>query len=266
VNAEYQSKITELSELNTDMDNLFRSTEIGTIFLDNSLRIRKFTPAVTKEINLLKQDIGRPLSDLSGHLLKAIDPDVKAVLNTSKKIEKNIQTASGTWYLIQILPYLNENEVHKGIVVSLVNITELKNAEKTIQMQHDLLKRVLEINPAATIMVSKEGNINFVNRQAEITLGFLQENLLGMRLDSSSLNFTDLDGHPISEKNNPFEMIKKSKKQVVEYVMGMNQANQQQLVFTVTGNPMFNEKGDVEGAVFKFEKVAHQTLKENRND
>ena len=59
VNAEYQRKITELTELNDDMDNLLRSTEVGTIFLDSDLCIRKFTPQIAGQFRILPQDIGR---------------------------------------------------------------------------------------------------------------------------------------------------------------------------------------------------------------
>ena len=61
VNAEYQRKIAELTELTNDMDNLLASTEIGTIFLDGQLRIRKFTPQVAETFGLLPHDVGRPI-------------------------------------------------------------------------------------------------------------------------------------------------------------------------------------------------------------
>ena len=72
VNAEYQVKIQELTEINNDVSNLFNTTQVGTIFLDESLNIRKFTPNIRHEINLIDQDIGRPLSHIS-HNLKDID-------------------------------------------------------------------------------------------------------------------------------------------------------------------------------------------------
>ena len=65
VNTEYQSKIQELSELNTDIDNLLRSTDIGTLFLDRNLLIRKFTPAARDVIKVREGDIGRPIDDIS---------------------------------------------------------------------------------------------------------------------------------------------------------------------------------------------------------
>src|SRR4029077_13175783 len=61
VNAEYQRKIAELVELTNDMDNLLSSTEVGTIFLDAQLKIRKFTPQIAETFDLVLHDVGRSI-------------------------------------------------------------------------------------------------------------------------------------------------------------------------------------------------------------
>src|SRR5262249_22009113 len=68
VNHELTVKIDELDRANSDLKNLYESTEIATIFLDRDLIIRSFTPAVTRIFNLIPGDRGRPLSDIAHHL------------------------------------------------------------------------------------------------------------------------------------------------------------------------------------------------------
>jgi two-component system, chemotaxis family, CheB/CheR fusion protein len=65
VNAENVQKMDDLANLNADMNNLLESIDIGTIFLDNSLRIRKFTPAIKKHFSLISTDIGRPIENFT---------------------------------------------------------------------------------------------------------------------------------------------------------------------------------------------------------
>jgi two-component system CheB/CheR fusion protein len=67
VNSEHQLNIKELIELNDDLNNYFRASEIGKVFLDINLNIRKYTPSVTKQINLIESDIGRPISHISNN-------------------------------------------------------------------------------------------------------------------------------------------------------------------------------------------------------
>lgn len=96
VNAEYQMKIRELIRLNNDMDNLLTNTNIGTVFLDNELNVRRFTPGVQGNINLLKQDVGRPLHHLS-HNLKSIDLSdlARRVLTTQTGVEQQVVNQRG---------------------------------------------------------------------------------------------------------------------------------------------------------------------------
>ena len=58
VNAELQAKVDELSRASNDMKNLLDSTDIATLFLDNDLNVRRFTPQATKIIKLIPGDVG----------------------------------------------------------------------------------------------------------------------------------------------------------------------------------------------------------------
>lgn len=92
VNAEYQSKIGELTELNNDIDNLLRSTDIGVVFLDRDLKIRKFTPAATVAINLVEADINRPLKHITHNLnCSNLIELLKAVIETQKGLDKEVK-------------------------------------------------------------------------------------------------------------------------------------------------------------------------------
>ncbi len=122
VNAEYQSKIQELTDLHTDIDNLLRSTDIGTIFLDRDLRVRKFTPAATAFIPLVAHDLGRPIDHFS-HTFTDFDlvHDVEDVLRTGTRIERENLTRAGTWTLRRILPFLRDDDTCEGIVLSCLD-------------------------------------------------------------------------------------------------------------------------------------------------
>ncbi|MDB5053968.1 MAG: signal transduction histidine kinase with CheB and CheR [Bacilli bacterium] len=125
VNNEYQFKIQELTDLNTDMSNFFNSTNIATVFLDGKLNIRKFTPAATKEINLEEKQIGLSIGDLSHNLkYEHLATDARKVLLTGKPIENEAQNLKGEWFAIKILPYLSIDNLKEGVVITCVNITE----------------------------------------------------------------------------------------------------------------------------------------------
>lgn len=264
VNAEYQAKIAELLELNTDMDNLLKSTEIGTIFLDKELCIRKFTPAVTLEINLMQQDLGRHLSDLSIPLLEDVNKDIHHTLLTSEIMERVVQSPNEKWYLFQIFPYSDENGEKDGVIISMINITKQKNAEIAIKKNLDLMKQILETSPAAQLMTDSTGKIIFANKQTENWLGFKKNELINMYFDSSDLNITDLDGNVILHEKSPVAEIKKLKKNIKNFIICYKNKNNK-IIFKITGNPLFNDQGAVDSAVFTMDRLANDNSIDSEN-
>ncbi len=153
VNAELQRKIDELSGVNDDINNLLASTEIAVIFLDNDLRIERYTPAATRLMKFIEADIGRSIGDIRSNL---VDHDlvyeIQEVLKTLGSLEKEVQDLNGCFYLMRILPYRTRNNVIDGVTVTFVDITERKLTEKELQIVKEQ-KRIQEEaeNVASTV-------------------------------------------------------------------------------------------------------------------
>ncbi len=148
VNAEYQSKIEELTELNNDINNLLRSTDIGVVFLDRDLKIRKFTPAATTAINLVEADINRPLE----HITHNLDcPDLmqllQGVIRSQQVVDQEVKLVKKDFHLLmRVNPYLLENGRLDGVVISFIDIDELKTIQKQIHLvNQDLHKSQLNL-------------------------------------------------------------------------------------------------------------------------
>jgi two-component system CheB/CheR fusion protein len=130
LNAELQSKNEELSEASNDMKNLLDSMQIPTIFLDNNLLIRRFTPYATKIANLIASDVGRPITDIVSNLgYEDLVRDVKDVLQTLVFKEIEVQTRDGAWYLMRIIPYRTANNVIDGVAITFADISDLKKVQ-----------------------------------------------------------------------------------------------------------------------------------------
>jgi len=133
INTQYLSKNKELADLYNDVINYLNSTDIGTVFLDENLCIRKFTPSITKEVYLKPQDIGRPMNHISNNFLNDnLNICVSQVLISNKSTEKEIQSKNGCWYLLKCAPYCTLENSIKGVVLSLVDITNKKLLDETL--------------------------------------------------------------------------------------------------------------------------------------
>ena len=130
INQEFRTKNDELGELNADLVNLIDSTDIATIFLDRNLVVRRYTPAVSSLFNLLASDIGRPLGHLS-HQLKydALLTDARLVMRTLTRLEREVQSNGGRWYVFRMSPYRSIEDRIDGVVVTFIDTTDRKLSE-----------------------------------------------------------------------------------------------------------------------------------------
>jgi len=134
VNAELQVKVDELTLSNSDMKNLLNRTEIATIFLDDDLNIRRFTPEATGIFNLIQSDIGRPISHIVSKLqYDDIVTDVRKVLDSLMYKEAQVQAKDGHWYIMRIMPYRTHDNAIDGVVINLIDITTMKKLEISLQ-------------------------------------------------------------------------------------------------------------------------------------
>ncbi len=176
VNIEYQSKIVELTELNNDLDNLLKSSNIGTIFLDENFEIRRFTHQVKNIFNIIDSDIGRPFHHINHDLIGINPVDLaQRVMESGHSEEIEVSDKMGKWYLFKISPYYIAPEAISGVVLTFVDSSKLKKAE---EMNRKLL-RAMEQSPASIILTNIQGNIEYVNPLFEESTGYSLTDVIG---------------------------------------------------------------------------------------
>ncbi len=171
VNAEYQRKIAELTELTNDMDNLLSSTEIGTIFLDKHLRIRKFTPQIADTFSLVPHDLGRSIETFTHKLdhPELVD-DVKRVLASGQPVERELRNVAGKAFFLRTLPYRAKGAA-EGVVITLIDVSGLKAAEDALFHERYLLNSLLASVPDAIYFKDARGRFIRANDAVAARLG-----------------------------------------------------------------------------------------------
>jgi two-component system CheB/CheR fusion protein len=134
VNTELQTKLDELSGANSDMKNLLNSTDIATVFLDNDLRLRRFTLQAKTIVKFIPSDVGRPFTDLASDLIyPALVTDAYDVLRTLVFSERSIATGDGRWFTVRIMPYRTMDNRIDGVVITFADITAAKKVEASLR-------------------------------------------------------------------------------------------------------------------------------------
>lgn len=130
VNSELTRKIDELHRANSDLLNLIASTDVGAIFLDDNLTIKRFTPRATDLFNLIGGDMGRPFAHITHRLrhtgLVALAAHVR---ETTAHMEETVQRDDERWFMLRAFPYRTVTGELDGVVITFVDINDLKRAE-----------------------------------------------------------------------------------------------------------------------------------------
>ena len=142
VNQELKEKVDEASRVNSDLQNLMHSTDIGTIFLDRALQIKRYTPRVEELFNIISSDIGRPLEHVTHKLdYENLSKDAAKVLQTSRPLDREVSGGiNHGHYLARISPYRTLENRIDGVVISFVEITELRRATDTLRDRELMLR------------------------------------------------------------------------------------------------------------------------------
>ncbi len=171
VNAECQMRITELSEMSSDVHNIYEVSEIGTMFVDKNLRIRKFNAPSQKIFNFLPDDIGRPVEHFSSTLKIDFTKKIKSVLKTMRMYQREIVSNSGVTYLMRIAPYRTDDLQIKGTVLVFIDITSMKKIQKDLHDMHDDLTLVTEETSDLVVRFDGRGRLLYANESFKLHFG-----------------------------------------------------------------------------------------------
>ncbi len=173
VNSEYQVKIEELTRLNNDVTNLLKNTEVGALYLDRNLCIRKITPLVSQITNILQSDVGRPISHISiTNENNLILEDILNVVENLQPIDREIKLNNNLIYFVRTRPYRTDYNAVEGILITFFDISTLKKESNRANIASNRLFEALKIgNMAWWEWGVKTGKVLFDERKATM-LGY----------------------------------------------------------------------------------------------
>lgn len=194
VNSQLQDKVAELDKATDDLMNLMSSTEIATIFLDEQLNIKRFTPPTKALLNLLTTDIGRPLRDIAPKFTDdQMMLECRQVLDKLKSVEREVETDEPRFFLRRFLPYRTTDHHIGGVEITFVDLTQRKKAE-AVQRETDALhfaelhesaqrmQAILSTAADAIVTFDLRGNINSINLATETLFNYQRDELIGQNI------------------------------------------------------------------------------------
>ncbi|GAB4452638.1 MAG: hypothetical protein OHK0029_03940 [Armatimonadaceae bacterium] len=164
VNQELKNRVEEVSRTNADLHNLLISTDIATIFLDRSLRIKRYTPAVETLFNIIPTDIGRPLAHITHQLdYSRLLDDAQEVLERLSTLEREVGHEDGRHMLVRLLPYRTMEDRIDGVVITFIEITQRKRADQEVRLSEERFRTLANLVPDLLWRNDPQGSTTWYN-------------------------------------------------------------------------------------------------------
>lgn len=145
LNEELQTRNQELNIANSDFGNLLAAVNIPFLMLDNELRLRKFSTAAERLLDVKAFDVGHSITRLSGQIdISALITSVRRVIETLRSEEKEIQDQASHWYSVSIRPYRTADNRIDGAIVVFFDIDALKRTLEAAEAARDYAEGLIE--------------------------------------------------------------------------------------------------------------------------
>ena len=208
VNFELKTKVDETSKINDDLQNLISSTDIATLFVDRAMRIKWFTPRTRDIFNVIGNDAGRSLMDITHRLnYPQLHKDAIKAFEELRLVEREISNLNGDrWYLARFLPYRTLDDRIQGAVLTFIDITDRRRAEEQVRAGEAHMKQLAQSTKGyAIITLDCEGLITTWNRGAEHIFGYSEQEAIGQPVEMIYTEEDRLAGVPEAERTRALE-------------------------------------------------------------
>jgi len=204
VNTELKLKLETVSRAHSDLQNLIAATDLGTLFLDSALRIKRFSDRVTDLFSVTPADEGRPITDFA-HQLEYDDliEDARVVLNDLAPVRREVRSRRDRWYEVRMRPYRTLDDKIDGVVIAFVDVTERRAIEDSLRTGDRQLKqqkRLVEMSREPVFIWDFDSGIVGWNRGCEDLYGYSSQEAVGERPEQ--LLATAVPGSSLQEQRN----------------------------------------------------------------
>jgi two-component system CheB/CheR fusion protein len=187
VNSELKLKLEAISRAHSDLQNLVSATDIGTLFLDSGLRIKRFTDRVTELFSITVADEGRPITDFAHQLdYQDLIKDARNVLTNLSAVRREVRSRAGRWYDMRVRPYRTVDDKIDGVVITFVDTTERRQVDEALRVSEEHLRqdrRLVELSHDPIFIWDFDDGVVFWNRGSQDLYGYSSEEALGKRKD-----------------------------------------------------------------------------------
>jgi PAS domain S-box-containing protein len=270
INGRLQEKVDELESVNNDLINLLASTSIATVFLDKDLRVKRYTPASTHLFSLIPSDVGRPIADVLRRFRdETLLEDAAKVRQELTPLAKDVQAEDGRWFIRRITPYRTRDDRIEGVVVTFVDVCDLKQNEETLRRKQfeleaareeaenkkRLLEAVMEALPVGVAITDVQGGNVQTNRAYEKLWGLARPRVDSVEDDSAYKAWWTDTGKAVAPEDWASAKAVREGRSIVGQLLEIERTDGSRAFVLNAASPVLDAGGDIVGSAVAIQDI-----------
>lgn len=138
------------------------------------------------------------------------------------------------------------------------DVSQQQTLERQLREERDLIGKVMNASPAAITVMDVRGKIIFANVRAAEIYGVSQGEITRKTFKDLQWQYTDFDGNPLPEDQQPFAQVMKTRQPVYNVRHAIEWSSGKKVYLNINGVPMFDEQGEISKVVFSTEDISFQ--------
>lgn len=188
INAELSENNRQLTRANSDLKNLLESTDIATLFIDESDCVRLYTPELSRLFGVQERDVGRSIHDLASKVdYPELSGDAEKVRKTLQPVERELRIEStDETFQARVRPYRTIDNRIDGVVITFIDVTGRKRNERQLEEnarvlreQYSELATLYDTAPIGLSLIDRDMRYVRINEQLAAMNGFSVEEHIG---------------------------------------------------------------------------------------
>jgi two-component system CheB/CheR fusion protein len=166
VNDELHSRMAQLSLANDDLQNVLLNGSAAMVIIGADLRIRRFSTAAERLLNLIPADVGRPIAYLRNVMSgRDVEQIAAEAMSSVMSRDRRVRCLDGYWYSMRIVPYLTGDQMIRGVVLELVKTRPpAATPGGGADAVHPLAAQVLSTFPGPLMLLDRQLHLIWANR------------------------------------------------------------------------------------------------------
>lgn len=170
-------------DLVDELNAILKTAGVAAMLLNRNFEVQFFSEGIYNLYNITTQDLGKKIKDIPGYFAGCdITFYAEKIIETNVGYRGKVTTGKGKHYMKRMIPFVTNDKIIEGIIITFTDITDLENAQMALELSENRFRDMAEVAVDYFFELSIDGTIAYVSPSMKESLGYSKEDVLGRNI------------------------------------------------------------------------------------